>query len=75
LWEVVTPEERREMVLLLLEPGGLYYDLELKEIAALKPRSAFLPMMQLIERLIENKEATWTLATSEWRRPNGRAPR
>jgi site-specific DNA recombinase len=33
LWEVATPEERREMVLLMLEPSGLYYDLELKEIA------------------------------------------
>lgn len=49
LWEVVTAEERREMVLLLLEPGGLYYDLELKEIAAFKPRPAFLPLMRVME--------------------------
>jgi hypothetical protein len=29
LWDVATAEERREMVILLLEPGGLYCDLEL----------------------------------------------
>jgi site-specific DNA recombinase len=60
LWEVAIPEERREMVLLLLEPGGLYSDLEMKEIAALKSRPAFLPMMRLIDGLIEYKEATGT---------------
>jgi site-specific DNA recombinase len=37
LWDVATPEERREMVLLLLEPGGLYYDLENKIVAVIKP--------------------------------------
>src|SRR6266849_4351039 len=31
LWSVATPEERREMVILLLEPGGLYYDVEKQE--------------------------------------------
>jgi site-specific DNA recombinase len=72
LWEVATPEERREMVLLLLEPGGLYYDLELKEIAALRPRPAFLPVMRLMDGLIEYKEATGTLVTSWWQRRNRR---
>src|SRR5579875_3111826 len=72
LWDVATPEERREMVLLMLEPGGLYYDLELKEIAALKPRPAFLPLMRLIEGFIEYKEATGTLVTSRWQRRNRR---
>jgi hypothetical protein len=28
LWNVATPEERRELIALLLEPGGFYYDLE-----------------------------------------------
>ena len=37
LWDVATPEERREMVILMLEPGGLYYDMEQKIIAALNP--------------------------------------
>ena len=60
------------MVLLLLEPGGLYYDLEIKEIAALRPRPAFLLVMWLIEGLMEYKEATGTLVTSEWRRRNRR---
>lgn len=44
LWDVATPEERYEMVTILLEPEGLYYDTELKMIAALKPRPAFLPI-------------------------------
>ena len=72
LWEVATPEERRDMVLLMLEPGGLYYDLELKEIAAVRPRPAFLPVMRLIEGFIEYKEATGTLVTSQWQRRNRR---
>ena len=41
LWDVATAEERREMIMLLLEPGGLYYDLELKTIAALIPSHHF----------------------------------
>ncbi len=72
LWEVATPEERREMAMLMLEPGGLYYDLELKEIAAFKPRPQFLPFMRLLEGLIEYKEATGTLVTSQWQRRNRR---
>src|SRR5439155_7172764 len=47
LWDVATAEERREMVILLLEPGGLHYDLEVKIIAALKPRPAFLPILRM----------------------------
>ncbi len=73
LWEVATSEERRDMVLLMLEPGGLYYDLELKTIAAVRPRPAFLPVMRLIEGFIEYKEATGALVTSQWRRRNRRA--
>jgi site-specific DNA recombinase len=66
LWDVATPGERREMVLLLIEPGGLFYDLELKMIAALRPRPAFLPVMRLIDGLVEYKEATGTLVTRQW---------
>ncbi len=36
LWDEATAEERREMVILLLEPGGLLYDLPNKEIAVIK---------------------------------------
>jgi hypothetical protein len=73
LWEVATPEERRDMVLLMLEPGGLYYDLELKMIAALRPRPAFLPVLRMVEGLIEYKEATGTLVTRQWQVRNRRA--
>ena len=34
LWDVATAEERQQMVILMLEPGGLYYDMEQKIIAA-----------------------------------------
>ena len=49
LWNVATVEERREMVMLLLEPGGLQYDVELQEIAAFTPRPVFLPVLRLLE--------------------------
>jgi hypothetical protein len=36
------------MITLLLEPGDLYYDLELQELAKIKPRPAFLPVLRLM---------------------------
>jgi site-specific DNA recombinase len=72
LWKVATPEERRELIALLLEPGGFYYDLELRLIAAIKPRPVFLPLFRLIAGLEENEEASGTLVTSYWRQRNRR---
>ena len=66
LWSVATPEERREMVILLLEPGGLYYDVEKQEIAALVPRPTFLPVLRLLEGIIKYEESTGMLITSRW---------
>jgi site-specific DNA recombinase len=57
LWEAATVEERREMVILLLEPGGLYYDLQTKGIAAIKPRPAFLPLLSTLAGVSEVDEA------------------
>jgi site-specific DNA recombinase len=73
LWKVATVEERRELVTLLLEPAGLYYDLELKLIAALKPRPVFLPIFRLIPELEEYDEARGTLVTVGWQERNRRA--
>jgi hypothetical protein len=73
LWQVATPEERRDMVSMLIEPGGLYYDLELELIAAIKPRPAFLPIFRLVPGLDEFEEANRTLVTSVWRQRNRRA--
>lgn len=56
LWEEATVEERREMVMVLLEPGGLYYDLEKKAIAAIKPRPAFLPLLRMLDEVVEYDE-------------------
>lgn len=70
LWECATPEERREMVTLLLEPGGLLYDLERQMIAAIKPRPVFLPLLLLIGEGVEYEETTRTLFMSQWRRSN-----
>ncbi|GHO66845.1 hypothetical protein KSC_057370 [Ktedonobacter sp. SOSP1-52] len=56
LWDVATPEERYEMVTILLEPEGLYYDTELKMIAALKPRLAFLHILRLLQGVFEYKK-------------------
>lgn len=57
LWEVAMVEERHEMVMLLLEPGGLYYELQTKSIAAIRPRSAFLPLLRMLNGVVEFDEA------------------
>ena len=72
LWMVGSVEERAEMVKEILEPGGLHYDVETKEIAAITPRPAFLPVLRLLEGVIEYEEATGTLVTSQWRRRSRR---
>ena len=69
---IATPEERRDMVVLLLERGGLYYDLENKIIAAIKPRPAFLPVLRLLEGVVGYEEATGTLVTRRWQQRNRR---
>jgi hypothetical protein len=63
LWDEATPEERREMVMLLLEPGGLYYDLELKIIAALKPQPAFLSILRMLSGVVEYDETKGIIVT------------
>ncbi len=72
LWDEATPEERREMVMLLLEPGGLYYDLELKMIAALKPRPAFLPILRMLKGVVEYDEVKGIIVTENWQDRNRR---
>jgi len=57
LWELATVEERREMVILLLEPGGLHYDLQTKSIAAIRPRPSFLPLLRMLDEMVESDDA------------------
>ncbi len=73
LWSEATVEERRDMVMLILQPGGLHYDVEVKEIAAITPRPVFLPVLRLLEGVVEYEEATGTLVTSRWQQRNRRA--
>lgn len=56
LWDVATVEERYEMVTIILEPDGRYYDLENKMIAAIKPRPAFLPVLRMLNGVMEFNE-------------------
>ena len=56
-------EERQDMVMQILELGGLHYDVEQKEIAAITPRPEFLPVLRLLEDAYEYEEATGTLST------------
>jgi len=72
LWDVATVEERYEMVTIVLEPGGLYYDLENKIIAALKPRPAFLPVLRLLNGIVEFDETRGLLVTDHWCERNRR---
>ena len=41
------------MVILMLEPGGLCFDMDQKIIAALKPRPAFLPILRMLNGIAE----------------------
>ena len=66
LWDVATAEERREMVTLMLEPGGMYVDLELKIVAAIKPRPAFLPILRMLDGVVEYDETKGLLLLEHW---------
>src|SRR6059058_5305152 len=72
LWDVATIEERYEMVTIVLEPGGLYYDLENKIIAAIKPRPAFLPVLRMLNGVMEFDETRGLLVTEHWCERNRR---
>jgi hypothetical protein len=65
-WDDATPKEQREMVMLLLELGGLYFDMENKMIAAIKPRPALLPVLQMLNGVVEYKEANVLLQADRW---------
>ncbi|WP_201386813.1 hypothetical protein [Ktedonobacter sp. SOSP1-52] len=73
LWDVTTPEERYEMITILLEPEGFSYDAKLKMIAALKPRPAFLPILSVTQGVFEYKETSELLVTIHWSQRNRRA--
>ncbi len=73
LWDVATVEERRQIVTHIVQPEGLHYDVEVKEIAAITPTPEFLPVLRLLEGVVEYEEATGTLVTSRWRQRNRRA--
>jgi hypothetical protein len=66
LWSVATVEERCDILRHILESAGLHYDVEMKEIAAITPRPEFLPMLRLLDGVIEYDEATGTLVTGRW---------
>jgi len=74
LWDVASVEERYEMVTIILEPGGLYYDLENKLIAAIKPRPAFLPVLRMLNGVMEFDETRGLLVTEHWCDRNRRVP-
>ncbi len=75
LWDVASVEERYEMVTIILEPGGLYYDLENKIIAAIKPRPAFLPVLRMLSGVMEFDETRGLLVTEHWCERNRRESR
>ncbi len=73
LWDVATVQERNEMIMILLQPGGLYYDLENKIVAAIKPQPAFLPILRMLSGVVEYDEAKGLLVTERWQDRNRRA--
>jgi len=52
---------------------GLYYDLEQKIIAAIKPRPAFLPVLRMLNGVMEFDETRGLLLTEHWCDRNRRA--
>ena len=72
LWDDATVLERQEMIVLMLEPGGLYFDLENKIIAAIKPRPAFLPILRMLNGVVEYEEANGLIVTERWQDRNRR---
>jgi site-specific DNA recombinase len=72
LWDVATAQERRDMVTLILQPEGLYYDTELKMIAAMKPQPAFLPVLRMLAGVVEYEETSGLLVTEHWSLRNRR---
>ena len=66
LWEIATAKERREMIMLMLEPGGVYYDLERKEIAAIKPYPGFQPILRMLEGIVAYDAEQGLLKTAYW---------
>jgi hypothetical protein len=54
-------------------PWEHHYDVEMKEIAAITPRPVFLPVLRLLEGVVEYEEATGTLVTRRWQQRNRRA--
>jgi hypothetical protein len=53
--------------------GGLYYNLENKIIAAIKPRPAFLPVLRMLNGVMEFGETRGLLVTDHWCERNRRA--
>jgi len=51
---------------LMLEPGGMYMDLELKIVAAIKPRPAFLPILRMLDGIVEYDETKGLLLLEHW---------
>jgi hypothetical protein len=51
----------------------MYYDLENKIIAAIKPLPAFLPVLRMLNGVVEYDEAKGLLVTERWQDRNRRA--
>jgi site-specific DNA recombinase len=73
-WEVATSEERREMVMHLLEIEGLYYDLERKCIVALRPKPVFQYLLRLINGIKEEDGDTSLLLITKNCQPMNESP-
>jgi hypothetical protein len=52
--------------------GDLYYDLENKIIAAIKPRPAFLPVLRMLNGMVEYDETRGLLLAEHWCERNRR---
>jgi hypothetical protein len=56
------------MITLMLEPGGLYFDLENEIITAIKPRPAFLFVLRMLNGVVEYEEANGLIVATDTQR-------
>ena len=63
VWSTATLEEKRGMALLIFD--AIYYDVTAKEIAALKPKAAFIPVFRQSPSFVETSDGMFSIGGSD----------
>ncbi len=63
VWATATMEEKRNMALLVFD--AIYYNLTAKQIAALKPKAAFIPVFRQSPCFVETSDGMFSIGGSD----------